>query len=154
MNRYTMLLCVLLFADVANCGQLKAQELAQSGLGNAQPPAAGVQKVLADYMLGPDDQITLIVPGLEDEYPHPSGSAEKMFRIDAIGDVTLPIIGRIHAGGLSTVALEQEAQVRLKANRFLSSVLSKIPELYNSRGEKPCSKCSQWPEDSNLRQAM
>ena len=118
MNCYTTFLCVLLFANSAYCRPFNAQELADSQSVNTQIPEATsanlpANDAHADYVLGPGDQIALIVPGLEDEYPHPSGG-EKMFRIDASGDVTLPLIGRIHASGLSTAALENELQVRLK----------------------------------------
>ncbi len=60
-----------------------------------------------DYVLGPGDQISLIVPGLEDQFD------EKLFRIDASGDVTLPLVGRIHASGLSTATLETDIQRKL-----------------------------------------
>lgn len=60
----------------------------------------------ADYVLGPGDQIGLIVSGLEDDFN------EKLFRIDTSGDVTLPFIGRIQASGLSTAELEADLRVR------------------------------------------
>jgi polysaccharide export outer membrane protein len=93
--------------------------LTHTTFANSQTPPANVpgvrlQDASANYLLGPDDQISLVVPGFEDAYPRSSGGAEKMFRVDASGDVTLPIIGRIHAAGLTTVDLEQEAQLRLK----------------------------------------
>jgi polysaccharide biosynthesis/export protein len=119
MIHFTTCLCILLLANGAYCSPLNAQGLADTKSINRQIPAANLADVRAhyaplDYVLGPGDQISLIVPGLEDEYPHSSSGGEKMFRIDASGDVTLPTIGRIHAAGLSTAALEQEAQARLK----------------------------------------
>ena len=119
MNRYSMIWCVLLLASSAFCRPFNAQELQDSQSVDKQLPEAKaaslpLHDLHADYMLGPGDQIALIVPGLEDQYPHPAGGGEKMFRIDASGDVTLPLIGRIHASGLSTAALENELQVRLR----------------------------------------
>lgn len=119
MKRYVTCLWALLFANGAYCNQLYAQEVTDTKLVNPQTPQETSPDVWlhtapANYVLGPDDQISLVVPGLEDVYPRSSGGAEKMFRVDASGDVTLPLIGRIHAAGLSTVALEQEAQFRLK----------------------------------------
>jgi polysaccharide biosynthesis/export protein len=118
MIRYTICLCVLLSANGAYSGGLHAQELADAKsisvhMPEASPANVPVHDAHADYVLGPGDQIALTVPGLEEEYQHSSGS-EKMFRVDASGDITLPIIGRIHASGLSTAALELEAQARLK----------------------------------------
>jgi len=60
-----------------------------------------------EYMLGPNDQFTVIVPDLETDF------ANKSFRIDLSGDVTVPFAGRIHAEGLSTVGLENEIGSRL-----------------------------------------
>ncbi len=61
-----------------------------------------------DYVLGPGDQITLVVPGLENEY------ATKAFRIDGSGYVSLPLIGRIHAAGLTAPNLEDQLQSKLE----------------------------------------
>jgi polysaccharide export outer membrane protein len=60
------------------------------------PPAA------ADYVLGPGDQISIIVTDLPDDF-----TVDKAFRIDMSGDVNLPYAGRIHAAGLTTQGLEQ-----------------------------------------------
>lgn len=66
--------------------------------------------VPANYTLGPDDQIAMLVADTDEL----NGRA---FRIDRTGDVTLPLIGRTHAAGLTTEQLEQEIDNRLK--RFL-----------------------------------
>jgi len=119
MLRLITCLCVLLYPSGAYCAALSPQDLADTKSIN-QPTTetnsfnATIHAANADYVLGPGDQIALIVPGLEDEYQHPSSGVEKVFRVDASGEVTLPIIGRIHASGLSSTALEHEAEVRLK----------------------------------------
>jgi polysaccharide export outer membrane protein len=59
------------------------------------------------YILGPGDQISVFVADLPDEF------ADKTFRIDSAGDVSLPVIGHLHATGLTTTGLEAEAKTRL-----------------------------------------
>jgi polysaccharide export outer membrane protein len=113
MNRYFSLLYLLLLAIGAICLPLNSEGLADSKSAAAQLPRSKSSNLAArganaDYVLGPGDQITLVVPGLEDQYN------EKVFRIDTSGDVTLPLVGRIRASGLSTAALEADLQIRLR----------------------------------------
>ncbi len=74
-------------------------------------PTAAVQGHLeaapANYVLGPDDLLTLSVPDLEE-------ISNKTVRIDIRGDITLPIMGRVRAAGLTTEQLASEITVRLK----------------------------------------
>src|SRR5580704_4886722 len=42
----------------------------------------------SDYVLGPFDQINVVVNEFEDQF------SDKMFRLDGKGDVTLPLAGR------------------------------------------------------------
>jgi polysaccharide export outer membrane protein len=79
----------------------------------AQQPAAGVaqpavpQPARITYLLGPDDTVTIHAQNAPD-------LSEKPFRVDAAGEIKLPMIGRIHAGGLTTEQLEAEIVTRLK----------------------------------------
>lgn len=59
------------------------------------------------YILGPGDQISVIVEELPEEF------ANKTFRVDTNGELSLPMIGRIYADGLSIVGLESESKTRL-----------------------------------------
>jgi polysaccharide export outer membrane protein len=59
------------------------------------------------YVLGADDQIT--IQALEAEE-----ISNKPVRIDADGYITLPLLGRVHAGGLTVGQLEAEMTARLK----------------------------------------
>jgi polysaccharide export outer membrane protein len=75
----------------------------------AQQPAAGVAQPDQDritYLLGPDDTVTIHAQNAPD-------LSEKPFRVDAAGEIKLPMIGRIHAGGLTTEQLETEIATRL-----------------------------------------
>jgi polysaccharide biosynthesis/export protein len=70
----------------------------------------------AGYILGAHDQISLIVDQLQDNFTN------KTFRIDGQGDVTLPIVGRVHAGGLAASEFED-----LLKTRF--STILKAPDI-------------------------
>lgn len=112
MNRFANLSMVVLLATVACCQPAAAAQAAESrsvsteGL-QASPASLGVRGATADYVLGPGDQLSLSIPGLEDQYNN------KIFRIDAGGETTFPLVGRVHASGLTTAALEIELQTRL-----------------------------------------
>ena len=75
----------------------------------AQQPAAVPQPDQAriTYLLGPDDTVTIHAQNAPD-------LSEKPFRVDAAGEIKLPMIGRVHAGGLTTEQLEAEIATRLK----------------------------------------
>src|ERR1035437_6648441 len=92
MNRVSLLLAALLAALLAPAGP-------------APPPPPGPpprpQGAPAAYILGPDDQILIRVVDIE-EVP------DKPVRIDMRGNINLPIVGRIHAGGLSGEQLDAE----------------------------------------------
>jgi polysaccharide export outer membrane protein len=60
-----------------------------------------------DYILGPFDQIAVAVGEFQDQF------SDKTFRIDGQGDVSLPLVGRIHAAGLTLHALEDSIKARL-----------------------------------------
>lgn len=61
----------------------------------------------SDYVLGPGDQLGLIVSDLEENF---SG---KVFRVGLNGEVSLPFVGRLHPGGLTLSQFEMEIGRRL-----------------------------------------
>ncbi len=85
-----------------------------------QPPAAGGQNpnqaapprelppdsIRPNYVLGPNDQILIRASAEEIN--------EKPFRIDSEGNINLPLVGRVHAAGMTQQELEQELIRRLK----------------------------------------
>ena len=72
---------------------------------NAVPPPAA--SVLPTYVLGPNDQIQIRVPQSDE-------INERPFRIDTEGFITVPIVGRVRAAGLTVQALEADLTARLK----------------------------------------
>ena len=67
---------------------------------NASPAPSG-------YILGPGDQLSFFVSDL-DEF------ANRTFSVDALGEVHLPLIGQIHAAGLTASDLAKEMTEHLK----------------------------------------
>jgi polysaccharide export outer membrane protein len=59
------------------------------------------ETIPADYQLGPGDALSIWVRDAPE-------ITEKQFRIDAMGFINLPMVGRIHAGGLTIQQLEAE----------------------------------------------
>jgi polysaccharide export outer membrane protein len=73
----------------------------------AEQSTETAKKLDSGYVLGPDDQIVI----------HAIDSPEisdKPFLIGMNGNVTLPLIGRVQAGGLTVERLEMEVNTRLK----------------------------------------
>jgi len=62
-------------------------------------PAKMVESVRPDYELGPNDQFLIGVPQAQEINQRP-------FRIDSDGFIDLPLVGRIHAAGLTVRGLE------------------------------------------------
>lgn len=83
---------------------------AETGQNPNQPQAARElppDTIRPNYVLGPNDQILVRAPQVEE-------INEKPFRIDADGNINLPLVGRIHAGGMTQQELEAELIRRLK----------------------------------------
>ena len=70
-------------------------------------PASSEQAVRTTYRLGPDDQIMIQVA----DVPDISGKPQ---RIDPNGDLKLPMVGRVHAAGMTIEQLEAELITRFK----------------------------------------
>jgi polysaccharide export outer membrane protein len=60
-----------------------------------------------NYVLGPNDQILVRAPQAEE-------INERPFRIDAEGNINLPLLGRIRAGGMTVQELEADLTRRLR----------------------------------------
>jgi polysaccharide export outer membrane protein len=105
--------------------------------------AVGTGPVAANYLLGPDDEI--VISAL-----HVTEITDKPYRIDSAGYITVPMIGRLHAGGLTVELLERELSSRLamyvrepevsvRIAEFKSQPISvlgavKTPGIYHLRG--------------------
>jgi polysaccharide export outer membrane protein len=107
----------ILAAGLLSVAQMAAQ---QQPAGQQQPPADTGQNpnpatpprelppdtIRPNYILGPNDQI--LIRSTAEEIN------EKPFRIDADGNINLPLVGKVHAEGMSQQELEAELVKRLK----------------------------------------
>jgi polysaccharide export outer membrane protein len=75
-----------------------------------QPAVAGVQTDYG-YVLGPDDEI--VIRGI-DATESSDIKPDKPVLIGTNGDITLPLVGRVKAGGLTVEQLEGELNTRFK----------------------------------------
>jgi len=107
-------LSTLLLIAAVGCYSWAQQPAGQGGAapaqGNtAQPvaPTLSPDTIRPNYTLGPNDQILVRAPEAEE-------INEKPFRIDADGNVNMPLIGRVHAGGMTVQDLETDLVKRLR----------------------------------------
>ena len=70
------------------------------------PASVSRPQDVSQYLLGPDDQVRIWALGLEE-------ISDKPVRIDPSGYINLPILGRIHAAGLTTDQFISELKQRL-----------------------------------------
>jgi len=105
MQLRTKLVKLVAVALLASTGAAFAQQPGGEqvpGTGNS-PVAAGR---LPHYVLGPDDEIVIQAIDADE-------IANKPIRITTSGDINLPMVGRIHAAGMTLEQLEAEVTQRL-----------------------------------------
>ncbi|HLG99542.1 MAG TPA: polysaccharide biosynthesis/export family protein [Bryobacteraceae bacterium] len=95
-------------AQTQPSGQTPAQPGApsQNAPGVQQPRELPPDSIRPNYVLGPNDQILIRTQAEEIN--------EKPFRIDADGNINLPLLGRVHAGGMTVQELESDLTQRLR----------------------------------------
>jgi polysaccharide export outer membrane protein len=82
---------------------------AQPGQPSQNAPAQQLPQdtIRPNYVLGPNDQIQIRAPEAEE-------IDQKPFRIDGDGNINLPLVGRIHAAGMTIQELEVDLVRRLR----------------------------------------
>jgi polysaccharide export outer membrane protein len=88
-------------------GQQPPADAGQNSNQAAPPKEFPPDSIRPNYVLGPNDQILIRSPQAEE-------INEKPFRIDADGNLNLPLVGKVRAGGMSQQELEAELVRRLK----------------------------------------
>jgi polysaccharide export outer membrane protein len=78
----------------------------------------------ATYRLGPDDQIMIQVADVPDISSKPQ-------RLDPNGDLKLPMVGRVHAAGMTLEQLETELTTRLKVYIHEPDVAVSVMEFHS-----------------------
>lgn len=100
--------------------------LAGAALALAQdspPTPVGPKTAVEPYQLGADDQIVIRASSLPD-------INEKPIRLDRNGNINMPMIGRVHAAGLTTEQLEGQLNQKLKFYLEDPDVAVNIVELH------------------------
>jgi polysaccharide export outer membrane protein len=80
---------------------------ANAGQAPAAPRELPQDAIRPNYVLGPNDQVLIRAPQAEE-------INEKPFRIDADGNINLPLLGRLRAGGMTVQELETDLVRRLR----------------------------------------
>jgi polysaccharide export outer membrane protein len=96
-------LIVICFAVAA---QVPQAQTGTAGQVQQNPNQGQLTTVRSDYTLGPNDQVLIRSPQSEE-------INEKPFRIDTQGFLSLPVVGRVRAEGLTVQALEADLAKRL-----------------------------------------
>lgn len=125
MNRSLLFLIPLLGFAVLASSQQRANPPETP---NPAPQAATPSSALPaqqDYVLGAGDQLSLVVPDLDDEFK------DKKFRIEMTGDLNLPLAGRLHAAGLTVSQLEEQVADRLSKILKDPQVVINIAEFHS-----------------------
>ena len=116
MRRYLVVFLPMLLVSAAALAQ--TQQPAQGPGQNQQRPAdpnlppqipreLPPESVRPNYVLGTNDQVLVRAPEAEE-------INEKPFRIDSEGNINMPLLGRIHAAGLTVQELEADLVRRLR----------------------------------------
>lgn len=109
--RLVAILSALLVGGVAIGGT--GQAVAQTFSPTAGAPTSSAGDVLEDYRIGPFDKLTINVFQVKDL------TLEEV-QVDASGQILLPLIGSVAAGGKSTSELSQEIASKL-AEKYLQN---------------------------------
>jgi polysaccharide export outer membrane protein len=96
----------LSFATLGRAGQQGPAAAPSPALEHGTAPEAPAEKV-PGYLLGPDDVIAIKALDAEE-------ISSSSIRIDPSGYLSLPMVGRVAAGGLTVQQLENELSTRLK----------------------------------------
>lgn len=87
---------------------IAAAAMADDRLQNTRDMTKVERQDAVSYTLGPHDQINIVVPDADD-------ISSRTYRIDTSGSLTLPLVGRVQAAGLTVRELEAEIVSKLSA---------------------------------------
>jgi polysaccharide export outer membrane protein len=103
-TRHACWLVVLVLASISTA-------LAQKPVADDRPAVplnATTFRDSSEYVLGPGDEVVIMAVDADE-------IANKPVRVSAGGDIALPMVGRVHADGLTVQQLQAELSERLKA---------------------------------------
>jgi polysaccharide biosynthesis/export protein len=143
-NFANLLLVLLLTVGLAGCGGISGDSLAGDGTFKDTTPGAGVggnaavgaQKVFAanggggissaeDYRIAPLDVLDIAVFGVQD--------LNRSVQVSSSGQISLPLINTVRAGGKTPNQLEKDIANKLSATYLQSPQVSVYVKEYNSQ---------------------
>ena len=99
--------CLLVASPQASTPQTPPQSTpVRTPMTPAKPPQPVQEEDISHYLLGSDDTLKIWALGIEE-------ISDKPVRIDPSGDIDLPVVGKIHARGLSLEQLKVQLLQRL-----------------------------------------
>lgn len=116
---WTRVMAVGLLAMMASVGA--SGQSTPSSAADPQKPGC-TDRVRSTYLLGPDDQLQISGPELDE----PVG---KLVGVDGEGDIQAPMVGRVHVAGLTVQQTEKELNTRLAKYIKNPQVAVEIKEL-------------------------
>src|SRR5690242_6043213 len=110
--RTFLLVPAFLLASLPTCIRSSPPEAGETADGGAKTQTTGPASTSscwgsANYVLGPDDAVSLFVPDLAE-------MNQKQFGIEKDGGITLPLVGRLKAAGLTVEQLSRDITDGLK----------------------------------------
>lgn len=99
-------IAAVLLALLAGACVVFAQEVKTNNANNNVAPMAMAARVGPDFVIGPEDTLTIQAPEVDE--------ISRIWQVGASGDLKLPLIGKVRAAGLTVDQLEQQLVDRLK----------------------------------------
>jgi polysaccharide biosynthesis/export protein len=114
MNR-SAIFTIVSFLALASCCAAQSMQPATSAESTVIPAYSQSQQIIpqahSDIVIGPNDSITIVALD--------SDEISKTWRVNSEGDVALPLVGVVHAAGLTAGQLEEKLRHELK--RYIRS---------------------------------
>jgi polysaccharide export outer membrane protein len=101
------IIAALFMASAFMASALAAQQIPGLPQASEQQPVQNQPQLRPDYILGPNDQIIVRAPEVEE-------LNERPFRVDSGGQINAPLVGRVRAAGMAVKELEAVLVERLK----------------------------------------
>ena len=124
-----LLMCVLLAACASQQALTPGSSHIVESHGDLPAPdstsASGAYEGVSEYRVGPQDLLTISVFGVPE--------LNQDVRVNTSGDISLPLIGRLQAGGRTIQELEQDIATKLSATMLQSPQVTVFIKEYTSQ---------------------
>jgi len=123
---FTLMLCLLVAACASQPTLVSTNpNLQVSTHGLPAPDATQSSQVINEYRIGPMDLLNINVFGVSD--------LTQEVRVDSSGNITMPLIHSVHAGGKTPEELQNEIAARLSAGYLQSPQVTVFVKEYTSQ---------------------